>query len=156
MRKRAPSQTEKTAAALLQIKRGDEWLIPEPLRSSGDAKAICAHVQWDHKFLHAFGGDTAPQNIQPLSKLEHKGKTRRDRMLVTKAKRIEKKHEEFQRQLLAPTPKAPAKLTKKGYRPMPCGRNSNQKMTIKGKVVPRPPRLAKLSVVLRHPERDGD
>jgi hypothetical protein len=145
MRKRAPSQTEKTAAALLQIKRGDgSWLIPEPLRSEGTAHQIVSSVEWHHKVMHTFGGDTAPQNIDPLQPLEHKRETIRLRPQITKAKRIEKKHEEFQRQLLAPTPKTSAKLTKKGYRPMPCGRNSNQKMTIKGKVVPRPPRLLKL------------
>jgi len=100
-KRRAPNKTERLAAALLQIKRGDEWLIPEPLRSSGDAAAICRHVEWDHKFLKTWGGDESPQNMQPLTELEHKAKTRRDRQQIAKANRITKKHEEFRRQLLA-------------------------------------------------------
>jgi hypothetical protein len=144
MTRRRPNMTEIAAASLLTVRRGDGWLIPEPLRSTGTAKEIVAYCEKHHKHMYTFGGDTSPQNIAMLSPAEHKRETVRLRPQITKAKRIEKKHEEFQRQLLAPKPKTPAKLTKKGYRPMPCGRNSNQKLTIKGKVVPRPPRLLKL------------
>jgi hypothetical protein len=68
-KRRALSKTERLAAALLQIKRGSEWLIPEPLRSSGDAAAICKHVEWDHKFIKAWGGDESPQNIARANRL---------------------------------------------------------------------------------------
>ncbi len=100
-KRRALNKTERIAAALLQIKRGDEWLIPEPLRSTGTAEQIAASVEWDHKFLKTWGGDESPQNMQPLTPEEHKAKTRRDIRNVARANRIAKKQEEFRRQLLA-------------------------------------------------------
>lgn len=101
MKRRRPNRTEIAAAALLQVKRGDDWLIPEPLRSTGTAAQIVAHVDWDHKHPHASGGDTCPQNIQPLDELEHKAKTRRDVSTIARNKRLTKKHEEARRQMLA-------------------------------------------------------
>lgn len=100
-KRRAPNQMEKTAAALLQIKRGDGWLIPEPLRSSGDAKAICASVEWDHATPDKLGGDTRPQNINPLLPAEHAPKTKRDVKNIAKAKRLSRKQAEFRSMLLA-------------------------------------------------------
>jgi len=102
-RGRAPNLTEKAAACLLMIKRGDgSWLIPEPLRSEGTAKEIVSSVEWDHRHPDKLGGTTDPQNLQPLDpKLEHKFKTRRDRKNIAKAKQAEKKHEEARRKMLA-------------------------------------------------------
>jgi hypothetical protein len=100
-KRRAPNKTEKIAALLLTVKRGYGWLIPEPLRSSGDAKAICAHVQWDHLHPDSLGGDTSPQNMDPKDTLEHRGKTRRDMQKIAKTRRVEKQFEENRRQLLA-------------------------------------------------------
>jgi hypothetical protein len=91
-RKRAPSMTEKAAASLLKIKRGDgSWLIPEPMRSKGSAAEIVRSVEWHHKHMHTFGGDTSPQNIDPLAPLEHKRETIRLRPQITKVKRQEKR-----------------------------------------------------------------
>lgn len=101
-KRRAPNMTERLAATLLLIKRGDDWLIPEPLRSSGTAKEIVSSVEWDHKHPDKLGGTTDPQNIQPLDpELEHKFKTRRDRKNIAKAKRVERKFEEARRKMLA-------------------------------------------------------
>lgn len=100
-KRRALNKTERLAAALLQIKRGSEWLIPEPLRSSGDAEAICAAVQWDHRIPLASGGTNDAQNMQPLSKAEHKAKTRRDIANIARAKRLTKKQAECRRRILA-------------------------------------------------------
>jgi hypothetical protein len=101
MTRRAPNKDERIAAALLHIKRGDEWLIPEPLRSSGDAKAICQHVEWHHNVHHAMGGTTAPQNMIPLSKEAHAVQTRKvDIPRIAKMKRIMKKEEEFRAKML--------------------------------------------------------
>jgi hypothetical protein len=100
-KRRALNKTERLAAALLEIRRGDEWLIPEPIRSSGDAAAICACVQWDHRHPHAQGGTNDPQNMQPLLKDEHQAKTKRDVAKIARDKRLTKKHEEARRQMLA-------------------------------------------------------
>lgn len=100
-RRRAPNLTEKTAACLLMLKRGEDWLIPEPIRSTGTAEEICKAVEWDHAFLHALGGDTRPQNITPLRKADHKEKSRKDNGIAAKSKRLTKKEEEFRARLLA-------------------------------------------------------
>lgn len=134
--------TERAAAALLQIKRGDgSWLIPEPLRSTGTAKEIVSRVEWDHKHPDKLGGDTSPQNIQPLDpKLEHKFKTRRDRRNIAKANKIEKKHEEFCRQLLAQDTNEPTYVKPKKRKQLTEYTRLKHKFIRKvgtGKVVPR-------------------
>lgn len=95
------NKTERLAAALLMIKRGDEWLIPEPLRSSGEAEAICKSVEWDHHHPHAQGGTNDPQNMRPMTKDDHAAKTRRDVSKIARDKRLTKKHEEARRKMLA-------------------------------------------------------
>lgn len=102
-RRRAPNASEKIAAALLQIKRGDNWLIPEPLRSSGDARAICAAVQWDHGTPHAIGGGTDPSNMRPMTPRDHAEKTKRDVAAIAKGKRLAKAQAEFRARLLGKT-----------------------------------------------------
>jgi hypothetical protein len=135
-KRKSLNKTEKLAAALLAIKRGTEWLIPEPLRSSGDAKRICKYVDFDHKFPRAMGGTNAVWNMDPKSKEEHKVKTRRDRRNIARADRLTKKQEEFRRALLAPTER-PATKQKTKSRPMPFGKDSKLKKKITGEVVPR-------------------
>lgn len=104
MTRRAPNASEKIAAALLQIKRGDgSWLIPEPLRSSGDTKAICSAVQWDHGVPHAIGGGTDPGNMRPMTPQDHAQKTKRDVASIAKGKRLAKAQEEFRARLLGKT-----------------------------------------------------
>lgn len=100
-KRRPPNKTEKLAAVLLMIKRGDKWLIPEPQRSSGDAKAICACVQWDHLSPHAVSADDRPQNYDPKSPEDHLAKTKVDVKRIAKGKRLARKQEEFRRKLLA-------------------------------------------------------
>lgn len=97
------SAAAKTAAALLQIKRGDDWLIPEPLRTLGTAEQICAHVDWDHYPVpHALGGGDNPQNLRPLPRTVHQEDTaRRVVPAIAKAKRIERDHEAFRKKMLA-------------------------------------------------------
>lgn len=100
-KRRRPNMTERLAATLLLIKRGEEWLIPEPLRSTGSPAEIVKFVEWDHKHMHAMGGDESPQNMQPLSEEEHKAKTKRDVARLAKERRQAKKHEEARRKMLA-------------------------------------------------------
>lgn len=92
---------ERLAAVLLKLKVGNDWLIPEPLRSSGTAKEICRYPEWDHVVLHAHGGDTRPQNIDPMRKEDHREKSRGDTSKAAKSKRLEADTAEFRRKLLA-------------------------------------------------------
>ena len=100
-RRRVPNMTERLAAVLLKLRLGDGWLIPEHLRSSGTAKAIVGAVEWDHIVLHAHGGDTRPQNIDPMRKADHREKSRGDTTKAAKANRIETDQAEFRKRMLA-------------------------------------------------------
>ncbi|KWT70707.1 hypothetical protein APY04_0768 [Hyphomicrobium sulfonivorans] len=101
-KRRSLSKVEKLAAALLQIKRGSEWLIPEPLRSSGTAEEIASYpIEWDHRIPLASGGTNDVRNMQPLSPEAHKAKTRRDIANIARARRLTKKQSECRRKLVA-------------------------------------------------------
>ena len=94
-RKRPPNMTEKLAAALLQIKCGEDlhWLIPEPLRSAGTAQEICQSVEWDHwPRPRWIGGGNEPQNLDPLPVREHREKSKLDTAKAAKTKRVATKH----------------------------------------------------------------
>jgi hypothetical protein len=141
-KRRAPNKDERIAACLLEIKRGDEWLIPEPLRSSGDTQAILRHVEWDHLKMDTLGGDTSPQNISPKSKPVHLAKTKSDVKALAKAKRIEKEHAAFRARILAkqtgeeaPKPKKPKKKWPKQI--VPGSKASGWKKPLHGKPVRR-------------------
>jgi hypothetical protein len=122
-RRRCFNKTERLAAAYLRL-----GLVLEPIASSGDAKAIIRQVEADHNLQHALGGDTRPQNCNLLPQAVHAEKTRRDIAIVAKVKRIADAEAAFRRKLLAkgtglqirPLPK-----TRKGNRPLPCGRHSD-------------------------------
>lgn len=119
-RRRTANMTERLAAAYIAL-----GLVPEPLRSRGTAKEIERYVQADHNFPHALGGDTRPQNLNLLPKSIHAQKTRRDIAAIAKAKRLADKYAEHRRRLLAKNEGAPIaapRLTRKGNRPLPCGR----------------------------------
>lgn len=105
-------------------------LVPEPLASSGDAKAICRHVEADHNVLHCHGGDTRPQNCNLLPQGVHREKSRRDTTIAAKVKRIADAHAAFRRKVLAKTiglQIAAPQRTRKGNAPLPCGRHSGWK-----------------------------
>jgi hypothetical protein len=129
-RRRAPNKTERIAACLLMLKRGDEWLIPEPLRSTGTAEEINSFVDWDHAFRHASGGDTRPQNITPMRKADHKVKTFGSKATTAGSdihgaaqdKRIQRKQAEFKARMLAkatgevpPRQRAKAKIANRPF-----------------------------------------
>lgn len=121
-RRRCFNKTERLAAAYLAL-----GLVPEPLASTGTAREICRHVEADHNVQHALGGDTRPQNCNLLPKPVHAEKTRRDIAIAAKVKRIADAEAAFRCKLFAkvtglqipPMPK-----TRKGNRPLPCGRHS--------------------------------
>lgn len=156
-RRRRPNCSEKQAAALLTIKRGDDWLIPEPLRSKGSAAEICAYVEWDHLHAWALGGDNSPQNLKPHPKNseEHKRKTHgvkhgfagSDRHKVNKGKRLREKYaenpalrsayavaEEMVKDDWAPAAKPKKPKAKIPGRPMPGTKASGQRKRMNGGV----------------------
>lgn len=91
-RRKKPTATEQKASYLLQIKREEAWLIPEPLRSTGTAKEICAYVQDDHTIPYAWTRDNRPQNLVPMPKPEHLEKTtKKDMPAIAKVRRAEKR-----------------------------------------------------------------
>lgn len=89
---RRPTKDERIAAVLLMLKRGDVWLIPEPTRSKGTAKQICACVEWHHTTPWAISKETRPQALTPLPPAEHLEETRKRTVpMVAKVKRGIKK-----------------------------------------------------------------
>lgn len=100
--RRAPNKTEREAACLLMLKRGDgTWLIPEPTRSKGTAEEICASVQYHHEFPDALGGNTDPRNLTPLTKPDHAVETStRTIKTITHSRKQEEAEADFRRRLL--------------------------------------------------------
>ncbi len=139
--RRSPNLTEKLASTLLLLKVGDEWLIPEPLRSTGSAKQICALIHFDHDPIpYANGGTTAPQNLTPRGIAQHREKTATvDLPRIAKGKRLERTHEEFRALLLRKIGQgldAEAARRKRGRR-LPCGKASGWKKPLNGNAVRR-------------------
>jgi len=137
--KRLPNKTEKIAACLLLLKRGDDWLIPEPIRSTGSADEICRCVEWHHTILpHELGGDTRPQNITPLLVEDHKIETHKvTRPAIRRAQRLSEAqaahHEAMRRKLLGRSEHGEPKSRMKG-RPLPGTKASGLRRRMNGKV----------------------
>lgn len=134
-RRRIANLTERLAAAYIALD-----LVPEPLRSTGSAREITRSVEADHNILHALGGDTRPQNLNLLPRLAHREKSRRDAGIAAKSKRVADKQAAFWRRIAAKQAGehlAAPRLTRKGNRPLPCGRASPWKKPINGNAVPR-------------------
>lgn len=83
------SYAEKLAWALAQITRDGKPLIPVEVRKQG-TKAVLRHVEWDHIVPVAMGGGSDFRNLQPLSKEDHKAKTKVDVKMIAKGKRLAK------------------------------------------------------------------
>ena len=116
------SRDAREASCLLQIRNGDGWLIPEPLRSSGDAKAIIAYVQYDHAVPHALTADDRPQNLAPMGRADHAVKTTKtDVPELAKTKRITAKQHAFRDRMLVkatgdePAAKPNASIKNRGF-----------------------------------------
>lgn len=156
--RRKPTRDERQAAAYLMITRGDGT----PIVSREDVKHLTAReiietfeerVHWDHIAARGFRKDDSPEeiarvdhpsNIQPLAIEQHGEKTPRDIRNVAKAKRVEKKHQDFRRRMLAKTghsdgcdvPKTRT-TTSFGKQQMPFGRGSKLKKKMDGTVIER-------------------
>lgn len=102
-KRKSPSYSDRIAAVLQLLKRSDgSPLIPPHIAAQG-AKAILRCVEWDHMTPVALGGSNEWHNIQPLSVEDHAKKTKRDVAAIAKAKRLEKKYQDFRRRILAKT-----------------------------------------------------
>jgi hypothetical protein len=131
MIRRAPNLTEKLASVLLMLRVGKDWLIPEPLRSTGSARDICKLIHFDHDPIpYANGGTTAPQNLTPRAIAQHQEKTATvDLPRIAKGKRIERSQAEFRELLLRKIGQgldAEVARRKRGHK-LPCGKASGWK-----------------------------
>jgi hypothetical protein len=125
--RRRPNKTEKLAAVLLLIRRGDQWLVPEPIRSHGTAAEICAAVEFHHDVHHAIRPHNDPRLLTPLSPAAHRARFARDVGAISKVKRGLRKR-------TAPKPKRLMPYTAK---------SATHKRKIGGEVVPRERRISK-------------
>jgi hypothetical protein len=89
--RRAPNKTERLAAVLLMLKRGGDWLVPEPVRSNGDAKSICAAVVWNHDVQFAIRPHNDPRLLTPMRKTDHDARFARDVGEIARVRRGAKK-----------------------------------------------------------------
>lgn len=145
MTRRSPNLSEKLAATLLFLKTGNDWLIPEPVRSEGSAKQILALVQFDHDPIpHANGGGTEPQNLTPRRVAQHQDKTCRiDTPRIAKGKRLSEADRAHCAALAAKVGMiAEAEVERRKTRtipsgPLPCGKKSGWKKPMNGKAVRR-------------------
>jgi hypothetical protein len=141
-KRKAPSLTERLAAVLLTLKRGDgSPLIPKELHGL-PAKEILkkSGLAWDHVVALALDGSNHPTNLQPLTIDDHKVKTKRDVKTIARAKRLTKDEEAFRRKMLVKTfgeeaigDLKPLKVKSKkrwGSAPMPGSRNSPFKVRL--------------------------
>ena len=131
MKPRPPSLAEKLASVLLLLKVGDEWLIPEPIRSKGNAKEILKCCQWDHYPIRRVdGGTNDPRNIRPLPDHVHAAKTaKKDLPEIAKGKRIRRSVEKTRAIILAKVgrPADDEVRRRRKKHPLPCGRDSGWK-----------------------------
>lgn len=102
----------KLASALLAL--GD---IPYEHAKSMTEENILALYQWDHGILYSIDPNDAYWNLRPTLIAPHREKSRKDTSISAKVKRLSKQQEEFQRKLLAPTPKDERPKSKWASRP---------------------------------------
>lgn len=159
-KRRKPSLSDKLAAVLLLLSNADgSPMIPVGLRDTKEA-ILAVPLQWDHIIALGLEGPDAFHNLRPLSIGDHKPKTKADKVRMAHNNRLRKTREDrdiasFVNRVLAPTPKAEVipfpksgrhppkrgskKIAKGGkhYRPMPGGRDSKYKRTMRHGVVLR-------------------
>jgi hypothetical protein len=99
------SLTTKLAAALA-------CLLPQDVRdfmrgARISPEAVISKFNFDHIVLHAlpFMGSDEWWNLDPKLADIHKEKSAKDTSRIAKVRRLSKRHEEFRKQLLAPTTK---------------------------------------------------
>ena len=144
--RKAPTLSDKLAAALLLLRRPDgRPLIPESKRHS--KAAILAHpLHWDHIIARGLEGPDHFGNYAPLDPADHKPKTKADKQRMAHNDRLRKEHEaqaiaEAVRRMLAPAQKHLLKNATRALgtksRPMAGGRHSKYKRTMRGRTVLR-------------------
>jgi hypothetical protein len=93
-RGREANLTERLAACLLMLKRGNgEPLIPVDRETAKGmtAREIVSMVDFDHEILKRIGGTNHPTNLTPRLRSEHREKTAKvDQPVIAKARRYER------------------------------------------------------------------
>lgn len=81
------------------------------------AQQIISLFEFDHGVLHAHGGVDEPWNLTPKLIKPHRRKSKLDRSIIAKSKRIDKKWNEFTSTVLAkPVRLAKYKWPKRKFR----------------------------------------
>lgn len=142
-KRKAISRTERYAAVILHMKRGDG----RPLIDHEEAKGMTAQeiiarfeamTHDEHRVPHAIGGTNHPTNLDFLTPEEHAPKTKIDVTAIAKTKRIAKQQEEFRKRLLAKTetetPAEPPKPRRAwSSKPLPGTKASGLRKRMSGK-----------------------
>jgi hypothetical protein len=87
MARRRPNLTERLAAVLLLIKRGEDWLVPEPIRSAGTAAEIVTSVEWHHDVPFAVRPHNDPRLLTPMAPAEHRCRYAQDTGEIARVRR---------------------------------------------------------------------
>jgi len=140
MTRTPPTRRQKLCAAYLRILALEGRGIPFTQAARMTEDDIEALFEVDHDpVLVANGGTNHPSNLVPRSKAAHGEKTKRDRKIIAKGKRLARSAEETRRIILARVGQiADAEVRRrKSARPLPCGKASGWKKPINGNAVRR-------------------
>jgi hypothetical protein len=140
MTRRHPNLNEKLASALLELLELRGTGIPFRQAQTMSAKDINAMVEWDHAVYATWNGSCHPTNLTPRLKADHRHKTAtKDIPAIAKSKRIARKRKASIRaaQELARIDIRGDRSDGHKSRPMPCGRKSKYKRTLRGQTVLR-------------------
>lgn len=141
-KRRSLSRTERYASVILELKRASgEALISRERAKSMTAQQIIdefeAATDDDHITPRKLGGSDHVSNMQPLIKVDHAKKTKKDVKVIAKSKRLSEAQAEFRRRLLAKAGQDDAPPTHiKRKSPMPGSRHhpSGLRKRMSGKV----------------------
>lgn len=143
MKRKAVNRTERFAAVILGLKRGDgSPIIDREAAKTMTAKEIVerfeALTQDDHVVHVAIDGDNHPTNLTIMPTAEHGEKTAtRDIPQIAKTRRLSKAHEAFRAAMLAKHGQEVAETvtvpkSRWGRRPMPGSKESGWKKPMQG------------------------
>jgi hypothetical protein len=130
MTRTPPTLRQKLCAAYLRILALEGRGIPFTTAAQMTEKDIEALFEVDHyPVLACNGGTNHPSNLVPRSKVAHGEKTKRDRKIIAKGKRLSAAAQETRRVILARVGQIGDAEVKrrKAKHPLPCGRLSGWK-----------------------------
>ncbi len=140
MTRTPPTLRQKLCAAYLRILALEGRGIPFTQAAQMTEKDIEALFEVDHDpVLACNGGTNHPSNLVPRSKAAHGEKTRADRKIIAKGKRLSAAAQETRRVILARVGQiADAEVKRrKAKHPLPCGKLSGWKKPLNGNAIRR-------------------